>query len=174
MTEHSRWQLQSNSRITKPQHNYKGEFMKKSIVLLVGTCAAFLLAGCPKPGPTPDPQPSGACGSWHLPACPAEQYCKYETQANCGRADAPGVCTTKPEICLTIYKPVCGCDGKTYGNDCVAARNGVSVDHEGKCEQMCGGIANIQCPAGMNCVDDPNDGCDPATGADCSGICVHE
>ncbi len=39
--------------------------------------------------------------------------------------------------------------------------------------KMCGGIAGIACEAGMTCVDDPSDSCDPMNGgADCSGICV--
>ena len=39
--------------------------------------------------------------------------------------------------------------------------------------QFCGGIAGITCPDGYECVDDPNDDCDPDNGgADCGGICV--
>jgi hypothetical protein len=39
--------------------------------------------------------------------------------------------------------------------------------------QFCGGFGNIQCPSGLQCVDDPNDTCEPAEGgADCGGICV--
>ena len=39
--------------------------------------------------------------------------------------------------------------------------------------QMCGGFANIKCPNGLICVDDPNDDCNPAKGGrDCAGICV--
>jgi hypothetical protein len=38
---------------------------------------------------------------------------------------------------------------------------------------FCGGIAGISCPAGQECVDDPNDGCDPTKGgADCGGMCI--
>lgn len=37
----------------------------------------------------------------------------------------------------------------------------------------CGGIAALKCPAGLTCVDDPCDSCDPAHGgADCGGICL--
>ncbi|MFL5344110.1 MAG: hypothetical protein ACJ8AT_04920 [Hyalangium sp.] len=39
--------------------------------------------------------------------------------------------------------------------------------------QFCGGFANIPCPEGLLCVDDPNDDCDPnAGGRDCGGICA--
>ena len=38
---------------------------------------------------------------------------------------------------------------------------------------FCGGIAGISCPDRLECVDDPNDDCDPAAGgADCGGICA--
>jgi hypothetical protein len=39
--------------------------------------------------------------------------------------------------------------------------------------EVCGGIAQIPCPEGYACVDDPRDDCDPNQGgADCAGICV--
>lgn len=74
-----------------------------------------------------------ACGSRGLPTCGAPLFCKWEPMASCGRFDAPGVCTKKPDACITLYKPVCGCDRKTYGNSCEASRAGVSVDYEGVC-----------------------------------------
>ena len=49
--------------------------------------------------------------------------------------DGPGVCVQRPSACITItlYDPVCGCDGITYGNSCDAAHAGVSINYPGEC-----------------------------------------
>lgn len=36
-------------------------------------------------------------------------------------------------VCYLIYEPVCGCDGKTYSNDCIASTNGVLSFDLGAC-----------------------------------------
>ena len=36
-------------------------------------------------------------------------------------------------ICIQIYDPVCGCDGKTYSNNCHAHCEGVAIKKKGEC-----------------------------------------
>jgi hypothetical protein len=115
-----------------------------------------------------------ACGSRGLDRCPAGQFCNHPPSANCGAADAPGQCMQSPMICPTIYSPVCGCDGQTYGNSCEAAGAGVSVQHEGECGSSSNGgvdcdtrdvgceIATPECPEGQV----------PSQAGICYGPCV--
>lgn len=115
------------------------------------------------------------CGGRSSAVCATNEYCKYTPAAMCGRADATGTCTpiVKDAGCIALYDPVCGCDGKTYGNDCEATRAGVSVDHTGTCESAgkCGGLLGAQCSSGYFCNYPSDMACGNADGqGDCTKI----
>ncbi len=61
--------------------------------------------------------------------CPEGWYCAKID----GGCEGPGMCQKRPDACLAVWDPVCGCDGQTYSNACYAAMAGVNVAHPGPC-----------------------------------------
>jgi hypothetical protein len=75
----------------------------------------------------------GTCGGFLGNTCAEGYFCDYTREAQCGWADQTGTCKQLANYCAAVYEPVCGCDGKTHSNACVAHRNGVAVQADGQC-----------------------------------------
>ncbi len=103
--------------------------------------------------------------------------CDAATGADCGGVCEPAEpprCTDDAE-CPAVLAACTQCPDGTLVCPHSACTNGqCSVTMEA-CPRpkVCGGIAGFPCEVGYECVDEPNDDCDPARGgADCGGICV--
>ncbi|MCI5126382.1 MAG: Kazal domain-containing protein [Candidatus Electrothrix sp. AR5] len=119
------------------------EVLMKFFIWLMSCSVLLLLNGCYYPGHYPQrppvvrppivqpPQP-GVCGGIAGWGCPSGQFCDFG-RGRCNMPDAQGTCKQRPEMCPRIYKPVCGCDGRTYANRCEAKRAGITIRYKGQC-----------------------------------------
>ena len=69
-----------------------------------------------------------------IEACPANQVCDLDAPGRCLPGSLQfGHCIETPQICTSDSNPVCGCDGRTYANDCARQMAQAQLDYTGAC-----------------------------------------
>ena len=95
------------------------------------------------------------CGGRLGIGCDRGLFCDLPV-GNCGGWNIEGACTRIPRFCVQrMGRRVCGCDNRTYTNNCQRQRAVVSKQHEGRCDWI--GLNAIRSDVVALCVGIPCD-----------------
>jgi hypothetical protein len=78
--------------------------------------------------------------------------CDLSTPGRCVASTTGGTCIVKPSVCGKNLDLVCGCDGKTYGNDCLRQMASAQLDHKGACNGTGFACGTMTCGTSQLCV----------------------
>ncbi len=73
-----------------------------------------------------------ACGGAANITCNSALWCTKRA-SQCKAEAAAGTCEKASTFCMRVSRPVCGCNGTTYANDCERQKAKVKLDHTGAC-----------------------------------------
>ena len=62
------------------------------------------------------------------------EFCRFQDGEH--GCNLEGVCEPVPRECSSACRPVCGCDGVSYRNECEAQAAGASIERRGMCRQV--------------------------------------
>jgi hypothetical protein len=112
---------------------HPGSFAAVAFVVLVGW-AQLALAATATPAAPAIANLDEACGGPDKITCNSALFC-HLPDGQCSAPDAAGTCAKAPDFCMRVSRPVCGCNGKTYQNECEARHAKVAIDTIGACKK---------------------------------------